>query len=214
MTRQETENFDFIKQKVFMHIYRQDNRFSKELEFFEKLEDNYDAENYKSAKLEVRNLMSNYSMNNIILKAKLFKTNHLPFFKGIPNSCRYRNDDKNMYFCLMDFEKQNFKFVNGVIKEQLLHKKYYKEIKNNLEDADKVDFQTLFNSYITLKSIIMLQSLMDRRIDSFQQYISDFSVNYNYKKCDTIGFTLEQLELYFDTINNKKEEKKVKSLRY
>ncbi len=215
MAKQKSENFNNIKQQMFIHIYRQDNNFYNELEFFENLENNYDTENYKKAKLEIQNLMENYSLNNIILKAKTFKANYLPFFKGIPSSFKYKNYDTNAYYCLLEFEEQNFKFINSIIKEQLLHKQYYKIVKDVLENNDNIDSNVLFNSYITLKSIIMFQSLMDINISDFERYIDDFSDFYDYKPLSsTYNFSLDQLKLYFKTINKKKEKKKVKSLRY
>lgn len=214
MNKHKLEEFNNIKKEIYLSTYRRDNDFQRKLDFFKDLNNNYSKENYRLAKLEVEDLMTNCLLNNFITRAKLLKAEYIPDFKGIPNALKYKEHDENAYYCLLDFEDQCYKFINDIMKQQLLLKKYYKIVKYKYYKNKNVDVKTLTNTYITLESIITLQSLTNIRIDLYERAIDDFIITNVFKKTDVYSFKLQDLSLYFDTINNIKDKKKVKSLRY
>ena len=158
--------------------------------------------------------MANCLLNNFITRAKILKAEYLPDFKGIPNALKYKDSDKKAYMSLLEFEDQCYRFINDIIKQQLLLKKYYKIVKHKYYKNKNVDVKTLTNTYITLESIITLQSLTNIRINLYERSIDDFIITNNFKTPNIYKYKLQDLSLYFDTINNIKDKKKVKSLRY
>lgn len=214
MNKHKLEEFNNIKKEIYLNTYRRNHNFEQKINFFKNLTVNYNEENYRLAKIEIESLMSNYFLNSFITKVKLLKAEYLPCFKGIPNALKYKDSDINIYMCLLEFENKCCKFISKLTKQQLLLKKYYKIVKNKYYENKNVDVKILYNIYITLESIITLQTLTNIKIEQYERLIENFIETNSFEIPNIYSYKLQDLSLYFNTVNNIKEKKKVKPPRY
>jgi len=207
------DDFNVIKNEIFIMIYNKDHDFKKELYFFNNIDDNYSRESYRSSSIIIDDLISNYKLNNTINKINILKLKYKPFLKKIPKCDKYKYIDSEKYFSLLDFEKNYYKIINYIYKKQQLYQTYFKQTVHNYKNSrEKMD--NMYITFITLKSLNMLLLKTSKEIDDFSSYIDEYSNSYIYKPFVIKDFKLEELSFYFDALCNKKYKKKVKYLHY